>query len=413
MSQDMKMTQLTSLHLDTTGDGISNDHKYLSDETWIQNTFKSEYRRSFDRVAMMVGVDLARNEQDGKRTARFDIPGSWGSAGVATGELISSSTNEEDINAIYAEVQAQLTDNLTSTINYRYDNLKYDYVNDLDNTLNTAPSYNANSYRIGFNYKINDAHNMYTSYATGFRAPTAQQISGNIENLQADPTLDIQTDLDMETTSNIELGIRGNIASLKYDASIYQLDRKNYIGIRAGSYLWSSDDDADMSVGNMGDMRSRGFELAINSNRAEMVSFSLAYTYLDAKFKQYSINPNDGGQPPISLDGNTVPRTSKHTVNLIVDVKPIKNLLISTEFTAKSSYFADEANKYEQPGYGVVNINADYKVGKGFELFGKIENLLDKVYNQFVNVGYGNDMEDATIRVAPSRAFYAGLRYRF
>lgn len=399
--------------LDTNGDGIKNDHKNLSDEKWIQNTFKSEYRRSFDKVAVMLGVDLARNKQDGKTTARFDIPGSMWSPAVTKGQLLSSSTNKEDINAVYAEMQTQLTDNLTSTINFRHDSIKYDYTNDLDNTLNTSPSYKADSYRAGFNYKINDSHHIYTSYATGFRAPTAQQISGNIEKLQANPTLDIQTNLDVETTNTIELGIRGDISSLKYDASIYQLDRKDYIGLRAGSYIWSSDDPADMSVGNMGDMRSRGFELALNSDPEKMVSFSLAYTYLDAKFQKYSINPNDGGQPPISLDGNTVPRTSKHTVNLIVNIKPIEDLLVSTELTAKSDYYADEANLYKQPGYGVVNLSAEYKMDNGFEVFGKIDNLLDKVYNQFVNVGYGSDMNNATIRVAPSRAVYAGLRYRF
>jgi len=394
---------------DTDSDGYSDDHKTISDEEWIQNTLKSEYRRSFKKIAIMVGLDLARNQQEDTNTANITV---GGFSPQTKGEITGNSKNNEDINAIYFELQNQLTDSLTSTINFRHDNIKYDYKNYLDNTLNTAPSYEANSYRVGFNYQLSDTHNIYTSYATGFRAPTAGQISTNIEKLQSDSTLDIQTTLDIETTSNIELGIRGDILSLKYDASIYQLDRKDYIGKRAGSYIWSSDDEADESVGNLGDMRSRGFELGLNSDPKEMLSLSVAYTYLDAKFKTYTINPNDG-DTAISLKGNIVPRTSKHTLNLTVDFRPIKDLIVSTELTAKSKYYADEANEYERPGYEVVNLRAEYKIAKGLEVFGKIENVLDKTYNQFVNVSYGSNMEDATIRVAPPIAFYTGLRYKF
>jgi iron complex outermembrane receptor protein len=394
---------------DTNGDGINDDHKTISDEEWIQNTFKSEYRKSFDKVAIMAGIDLARNEQENTSIANLTV---GGFSPQTKGDLTGSSNNDEDINAIYFEVQNQLTNNLTSTINFRHDNIKYDYINNLDTTLNTALSYNANSYRVGFNYKLNDTHNMYTSYATGFRAPTAEQISENIEKLQTDSTLNIQTDLDIETTSNIEVGIKGDISSFKYDASIYQLDRKDYIGRRAGSYIWSSDDDADESVGNLGDMRSRGFELALNSDRKKMASFSMAYTYLDATFKKYTINPNDG-QTAINLDGNIIPRTSKHTLNLTVDFRPINGLTISPELIAKSSYYADESNLYKQPGYEVVNLRTEYKINKTIEIFGKIKNLLNKKYNQFVTVGYGDDMEDATIRVAATRSYYAGLRYKF
>jgi len=400
--------------IDTTSDGINNDHKNQSDEEWIQNTFKSEYRKSFDKVALMAGIDLARNEQTNKSTARMDYTSGFGPSAVAIsqGDITGNSNNDEDINALYFELQNKLTNDLTSTINFRHDNLKYNYRNNLDATLNTSPSYSANTYRVGLNYKLNNSHNIYTSYATGFRAPTASQISDNIDKLQQDPTLNIQTNLDIETTENIELGIRGDIASLRYDASIYQLDRDDYIGRRAGSYLWSSDDDADMAIGNLGDMRSRGFELSLQSDREKMVSFSVAYTYLNAKFKEYSINPNDG-KDPISLNGNTVPRTSKQTLNLTVDFRPIEGLTISPEIIAKSSYFADESNLYKQPGYEVVNLRTEYQVSNSIEIFGKIENLLNKKYNQFVNVGYGNDMEDATIRVAATRAYYAGLRYKF
>ncbi len=406
---------------DTNGDNINDDHKTISDEKWIQNTFKSEYRRSFEKIAIMTGIDLARNEQKNKSIANLTV---GGFSPQTKGDITGDSNNNEDINAIYFEVQNQLTNNLTSTINFRHDNIKYDYKNNLDMTLNTAPSYDANTYRVGFNYKLSDTDNIYTSYATGFRAPTAEQISGNIDKLQANPTFDIPTTLDIETTKNIELGIRGDISSLKYDASIYQLDRKDYLGVRAGSYIRASDDKADLAVDNLGDMRSRGFELALNSDRKKAISFSTAYTYLDAKFKEYSLKqlvqdnvfPIADVYQTVNLAGKRVPRTSKHTLNITVDFRPIDGLTISPELIAKSSYYADELNKFKQPGYEIINLRSEYKINKSLEIFAKIENLLDKNYNQFVNVSssdIANNMEDATIRVAPPRAYYAGLRYKF
>ncbi|QOG11402.1 hypothetical protein [Arcobacter sp. FWKO B] len=59
----------------------------------------------------------------------------------------------------------------------------------------------------------------------------------------------------------------------------------------------------------------------------------------------------------------------------------------------------------------------NYKVSESLEFFATIENLLDKKYYQFVNMSSTDTRKtmenDATIRVAPPRAYYAGLRYKF
>jgi iron complex outermembrane receptor protein len=265
---------------------------------------------------------------------------------------------------------------------------------------------------LGLNYELDENNYLYTSYSTGFRAPTAGQISGNLSLLQSNPALDIPTELDPEKTQNFEVGIKGTFKNINYDLSAYQLDRIDYIGKKAGSYIWSTDDDEYLAVDNVGDMRSRGIELAINSKINDSFSYNLAYTFLDAKLIDYSVNPNDGN-PEIELDGNYVPRTSRHTLNLGLDWNVNQKFVLSPEVVAKSSYYADEANLYKQPGYAVINLRGNYKITDSLEVFGKITNLLDKNYYQFVNVSYGSDMTDATIRVAPPRAFYAGLRYKF
>jgi len=405
-------------------------HKTFRNEECIQNTLKGEYRKSFDTFAFMAGVDIARNRQTNNSKANVDYTSGYGRSVVAIdrGTITSDSRLDENIEAFYGELQNQLTSNLTSTLNIRHDRIKYNFVDNLNYKLNVAPSYNVNSYRAGLNYKINDNHSAYTSFSTGFRTPTASQISGNQEGIAKYPDANIPSSLDSEKTYNYELGIKGKSGLFDYDAAIYQIDRKNYLGTKAGSYIWGGIDDEDGYTFNMGDIKSRGFELALNSDKKKDLSFDLAYTYLDSTFKEYSIvhktaNALGFGRSAIpaqysriNLAGNQVPRTSKHTLNFIIDYKATDKLTISPEISARSSYYADEMNKFKQGGYTLMNLRANYKFSKSLEFFAKIDNLLNKNYYQFTNVSsssFDNTMEDATIRVAAPRAYYIGLRYKF
>jgi iron complex outermembrane receptor protein len=175
-------------------------------------------------------------------------------------------------------------------------------------------------------------------------------------------------------------------------------------------------------------MQSRGFELAMNSDRSRMFSFDLAYTYLDAVFTSYTLSQQitedpDGPYRPLTatyerkdLSGNRVPRTSKHMIDFTLHFKPVEAALISAEVYAKSSYYADEANAQEMPGYAVMNLRGEYRFNEMFEIFGRIDNLLNKNYYQFVTLNssaLADEKTDMTIRVAPPIAYYAGLRIRF
>jgi len=386
-------------------------HTKFKDEEWVQNGIKSEYRKSFDDFAVMAGIDIQRNSVDNLTFSVAD----W----QIIGDLIGDSNTDEDVNAFYAELKYQLTPELTSTFNIRYDHLTHDYVDDLNSSFNVDPSYDAVSYRAGLNYKLNANNNLYAGVSTGFKAPTASQVSTNQEGVSLGDLT--SGDIDIETTYNYEVGIRGSYSGFNYGASIYQLDREDYIGLIAGSYVRSTDDPEEMYYGNVGDMRSRGFELSLNSDKKKTLSFNMAYTYLDAIFTKYNLTQSDGDRrsptyTTLDLSGNLVPRTSKHTLNLIVDYKPTDKLTISPELMAKSSYYADEVNKFKQPGYGVVNLRASYQIKSNIELFAKVDNLLDKTYYEFVNVGSANatyTMENATIRVAPDRAAYVGIKMTF
>ncbi len=389
----------------TSRDSTKTFHTKYKDEDWAQNGVKSEYRKSFESFAVMAGAHIQRNSIE-QLTYATD-------ATRVIGTLSDDTTTDENINAVYAEVKNQLSSSLISTLNARYDDISHDYKDNVDSSNNIAPSYDAFTYRAGLNYKLSSDYSLFGSASTGFRAPTAGQIVTN----QIGVSKGVLTScaLDIENTYNYEIGVRGKGLGLNYEASVYQLDRKDYIGLIGGSYQSRLTGDVeDEYYANVGDMRSRGFELSINSDKEEMISFDLAYTYLDAVFTKYNLTQSDLTKHDLS--GNRVPRTSKHMLNLTVDYKPTPKLTISPEITTRSSYYADELNRYEQGGFSVLNLRTNYKYNENMELFGSIDNLLDRTYYEFVNLSsssMSNDMEDATIRVAPSRAFYVGMRYKF
>ncbi|QOG11401.1 TonB-dependent receptor [Arcobacter sp. FWKO B] len=270
-------------------------HKYIDDKTsktgrtaynniekWDQNGIKGEYYKSFNKYAIMVGLDLQKNTTDETQYLASD------------NSLRSQYDTDERIYALYGELNNQITDSLTSVINLRYDNLKYKYNDQLDNSKNVNPSYNTTSFRAGLNYDFTENNSLFTSISTGFRAPTVSQISKNQTGIALGH--DVPTSLKTETTYNYEIGIRGLQSNVNYEASIYQLDRKDYIGRQGGSYSsstgWSktSNIDEDEYYFNLGDMRSRGFELALNGDIMSNLSFNTAYTYLDAIFKNIHLH---------------------------------------------------------------------------------------------------------------------------
>ncbi|MFT7880217.1 MAG: TonB-dependent receptor [Sulfurimonas sp.] len=395
-------------------------------EVWSQSGAKGEYRTKLGRFALMGGFDIQRNDTD---SVSHDALDGDAPRGGNDGDLLGDSNTKEDINALYTEVKHQTTENLTTTLNVRFDDIAYEYRDHLDSSYNVDPDYQTTSFRFGVNYALQDDLALYSSVSTGFRTPTPWQISNNMQ-LIADPDVNatnIPSEIDVEKTYNYEIGLRGKTNNnLSYALSIYQLDRKDYIGRIAGSYI-SSDEEEESGYANVGDMRSRGFELEVHSDRSKRFSYDLAYTYLDAKFTHYFISQQqtedpDGPYRPQTaeyerkdLSGNTVPRSSRHTINLAMNYRVTDSFMVTPEIYYRSSYYADEANAHKQDGYAVANLRMNYSYGESLEFFAKIDNLLDKNYYEFVTVNSSAlaTMEDATIRVAEPRAYYFGLRYTF
>jgi iron complex outermembrane receptor protein len=421
----------TSNPQDLDGDPTTpNVYVNQSSEELTQRGLKAEYRMEFDAVGSLIGLELGHRDYENYSKTLADYTDTNSRTGKEEnyykGET-SQTNSKEDIQALYAEVKYAITSELTTTLNARYniqkkeyDKNSYDYNGTTWQNVSDTQShtFRNTAYRLGLTYNINPYTSLFSSVSTGFLNP---EVSDWINN----------PDLKEQTSINYEIGARGYQPvldnSLNYQLSIFQLDNRDIIGPLDGTYAFMSPYDD-----NIGDSRSRGLELSLSSDREKTVSFSLAYTYLDAKYTKH--NPflvdlgSRGADYYIDLVGNDLPRTSKHTVDMFVYYKPMHDLKFIAEGYSKSDYYADEGNKVKFDGYALLNLQARYTTklfGGSIECFVMIDNVFDNQYYRSALIhsdkrgapdGSKDDrltQEDASITVDPGRVYYAGLSYKF
>lgn len=194
----------------------------------------------------------------------------------------------------------------------------------------------------------------------------------------------------------------------------------------SGNY---GDSDTTDMWANIGGAKHRGLELSASGAAAQELFFNVAYTYLDAYYTKYDSfgidldgNPNTNVVTYFNATGNTIPRTSKHQLNTILEYSPLQGFKIGGEMNFKSHYYADDLNQIKIPSRSLYNLISSYK--KKFsslelEVFGRIDNLFDATYYQTARASgdRNNDgvfnAEDLSLTVNPGRVYRAGLSMKF
>ncbi len=402
----------------------------LNDYHQVQRGLKSEYRSSGDKIAYLLGADIRNNVYENKTSYLVDFRTRPTPPTYLATTVTGNNETIEEVYAPYAEVKIPFNDATTLTLNGRYDNIRLDY-DDTLHTLSLQKDFNVYSHRIGLTHTLHDSATLFVSRSTGFRAPSIDQLFNG--SITLDSKVLNNPDLKPEQAVNYDLGIRGTIPTLEnaltYEANLFWLDRKDYIMSSVGQYTAATTTNPQ-KYENIGGMRSRGLELSLQSNSKQTLSFNLAYTYLDAYFTQYDNFYLGLGSPYLptytqvhyDLTGNTVPRTSRHTLNLIGNYNVTPSTLFSAELTAKSSYYADELNQLKMPGYEVINLLAKHTEKWGsytFDLFARIDNVFDKFYFNTARSSGDRDynqiynQEDLSLTVNPGRVYTAGLSVKF
>ena len=348
-------------------------------------------------------IDLKANLNPGGRTVKnYEI--------VAERPDIKIADYTADIynTAEFAQVSFQPFRQLTITGGARYDNMKVVYENAIDNG-NGTKLYDKLTFKAGANYNPFSFAGFYGNYSQGFAPPGVSAIFRTKPGTGGNTPYpaEFYYNLEPATFENYEVG--GWISVLKnklyVDYALYYMEGKNEL-------LNIKITDTYTDYRSAGATRHKGIEFGITYKPSEQINFRLGgttaqHTYIDFKVSE---RPTDVVK---NLNGKEMPSAPKWSGNSELSYYPkwLPNFRTSVECQYVSSYFQDQINTVKYDGYAIFNGRIGYQ-WKGFELYGNVMNLTDKLYAY--NVTRGNlSTSQPTYTAAAPRTFLIGLQYNF
>ena len=404
----------------------------------VQLTLLGEISGKKDQFTLAASGDFgrARFTQDSQNA---EFTASRNTVGIDEFALQTDARATSHYYAIYFTDTLNLGDLWTLTLAGRYNRAEVK----VEDLTGEAPLLNGNhtfsrfNPAIGVNFNPTQQFTAYATYNEGMRAPTAIEITCADpdapcklpNNFLADPPLQ------RVVSKTFEVGARGKWnSSAGWSAAFYRTDLENDIQfIASGAGATNAGYFA-----NVGKTRRQGVELT-GTTRVGALSLAARYSYTDATF-QSSFTEQSPADSSADADGNIqvtagnrIPGVPKHVVKLRLDydfTEPWSggiNLLVTSAVYARGDENNRDANG-KVPGYGVVNLDSQYRIGSGLHLFARVNNLFDRRYANFGVVGenfftgpnrtfgpaVGVDPRAEQFRATGApRGIWVGLRYEF
>jgi outer membrane receptor protein involved in Fe transport len=248
----------------------------------------------------------------------------------------------------------------------------------------------------GVNFNPSPNLTAYASYNEGVRAPTAVELTCADPDAPCKLPNDFLADppLDEVISKTMEVGARGVAGRLwRWTAAVYRTRLENDIAfISAGAGATNAGFFA-----NVGTTRRQGAELGLEAH-FQPVSISMRYTFLDATFRSAfsesspaNSSADEDGVIAVA-PGNRIPANPRHILKVRADWAITQQFLLGVNVLTSAGSFArgDENNQDingQLPGYTLVNLDARYLLSRAFEVFARVNNLLDRRYYNFGVVG--------------------------
>ena len=339
---------------------------------------------------LQVGFDLERQDDERRR---FD--NNQGSLGA----LVFDQNEEVTVGGLFVDNSLALSDRLSVTLGARIDRneFKVDDQFFLDGDQSGKESVTEFSPRFGLLYSPIDSLNVWTNVARSFETPTTAEFAN------PDGSGGFNSELDAQTATSYELGVRGRLASnTDYEFVLFRID----VDDELIPFEIASSPGRDFFV-NAGESQRQGIELSMSTSLGESLTASFAYTYSDFEFERFV--DDDGND----FAGQDIPGIPKSLFFAELRYEPNSEFFASLEGQVVGDFFADNANTVEVDGYSVFNFRAayDYTFDRlTLSPFMGVNNLLDEDYpgNVRINAFGGRHFEPA-----PGRNLYAGIAARY
>lgn len=334
---------------------------------------------------------------------------------------------------LYASDTLSVRENLHVTFSGRYNRARVELRDrtGLDPALTGRHRFSRFNPAVGLTFEPHAGLNLYAAYNEGMRAPTP------VELTCADPAAPCKLPnafladppLKPVLSQNWEAGIRSRRTDgMRWHASLYRTELEDDIqfissggAVNAGFFR------------NVGETRRQGLELGVH-RAVRKLTLSALYDYIDATFESpFTVNSPSNSSADAAGDirvrpGDRIPGIPRHLFKLRAEYSATEWFSVGANLVAASSQYArgDENNSDANgpvPGYAVLNLDLRYRFAPAWELFARVDNLLDKDYEtagvlgeNFFN-GVGRTFDATTVTdeqfrsIAPPRGVWVGIRY--
>lgn len=289
--------------------------------------------------------------------------------------------------ALFVQNRFDINERLSLTPGIRVESYEQERVILTDNNASQSTSNTEVLPGIGMTYLLNDHNQLFASVYKAFSPATNAAALDGLTDQQ----------LDAERSTNIEVGMRGQLQNLSYEVAAFQMDFENQVV--------DGNTDPNLSKQNGGATIHRGMEVALGYDFGNGFAVDSNLTYVPT-------SEFVGGEN----DGNRISYSPEVLANLALSYR--KNGLetaLSLQYTDEQ--YTDSANTENLPtgaaggiwggkldAHTVLNFNAAYQMNKQLKLFGAVKNLTDERYIAGLRQG---------IYAGPSRSFEVGLKYQF
>ena len=138
---------------------------------------------------------------------------------------------------------------------------------------------------------------------------------------------------------------------------------------------------------NVGRTRRQGIEAQVNLTSKTLQLYA-SYALVDARFLDHltldSHSPFADADGNVQIvPGNRIPAIPRNRVKFGIDYSVTDAFKVGGDaLFVGSQYFAgDESNQAARlPGYSVFNVHASYQINKTFQIYGRVDNILDNRY---------------------------------
>jgi outer membrane receptor protein involved in Fe transport len=282
----------------------------------------------------------------------------------------------------------------------------------------------------GMTHQLGAQLTVFGNWAQSNRAPTVMELGCADKTVGCVLPTGLQSDpyLKQVVSQTIEAGMRWkNNYDYNLSVSAYRTINKDDI-----IFLLTNSTSGLGYFDNFGKTQYLGIDINASKSWGAW-HLNTTYSYLKATYESTGELPGaaDATGDPREMDitpGMRMAGIPLHKLKMHLDWSATEKWKLGTSMIVSSSIVTqgnEDGNIYEGvsgnakvKGYAIFNLNTTYTVEKGFEVFGKINNVFNTRYETYGMMAVNNlysDEQNLSKFVAPGapRTFMAGLRYRF